>query len=159
MNPVAQIALSSILPALLALGGILYGQHKAVESAESEGQREQMRWVRESRKEAYVALLQECEALYRWAAMYFNVGFEGEKKEYRKPSPDWMKEAYAHLTTVEVFASETAGAAAGTMVEATSELDGSPGAGMHFSNAVENFRKQAQADLNLRVTSLGKTEY
>lgn len=91
--------------------------------------------------------------------MYYRVGLT-EKDGYKEPSPDWMKDAYDLLTAAEMFASEEVGAAANKLLEATSVLDDATvGVGMRFEDALEDFRKAAQLDLGLAVTTLGKTRY
>lgn len=157
MSTVVQVILSSFVPALFALAGIMYTQGRANKRANEDRRLEQFRWTRESRKDSYLALVAECQRLNRWMAMYGRVGYAGKEGEYGEPGPDWMKEAYDRLAEVEMFASETVGIAARQLVETASKLNQATiGEMMRFDDKLEAFRREAQVDLGLSVTTLDK---
>lgn len=154
--------ITGLVTGLIALGGVVYTQRQAAarevekwtrEQSESAAERERQRrlWAKDHRYKSHMSFMAEHLRLQHWMAMYTRVGLPGTET----PKPDWTKDLSTRLMDVELFASADAAIAARRLAAATGRLrEGTVGAMMEADDALMDYRKLVQRDLELEETQL-----
>lgn len=136
-----EAAVASVLPALIALAGIVYTQHQAQS-------RERELWTREKLADVCGDFLGECQRLWRWAAMHTRVGYRGKEGEYGPPMPDWIKEASRLKGLLDIYGPMEISEAAQELLNAIDECwQGTTGAFIRCSKAEDAFKEASRTFL------------
>jgi hypothetical protein len=154
--------ITGLVTGIIALSGVVYTQHQAASREDArwtrEGDRldetrelERRHWAREHRREAHLKFLAEQRRLDHWMMMYTRVGLEGVET----PEEDWLEPLGRLLIDVQIFGSQASAVAAARVLRATKALEsGETGRMMEADQALEEYRRLVQRDLELDETHL-----